>query len=207
MLSGCIYLSVNHAVYVFYCSSLIGIFEVTFQMLPVGGQQHSFSKHERMSLWKSQSFWDRKFLDLRGAGFSLCCKLNGTSETFRSGTKWIKFFINRSAVLYVVVFFKQRNRQLLRSDQWKLLHLNTIQYQYETKQTQCMRLLTYIFKHWTWLYVLLIFTDVLFQSFLNIDFHHDIILQNRNSNWAGALHFSNRSFGPSPAISWHIIRR
>ena len=154
-----------------------------------------------------KDFETENFSTLGGQVFLLCCKLNDTLETFRSGTKWINFFINRSAVLDVVVFFKQRNRQLLRSDQWKLLHLNTIQYQYETKQTQCMRLLTYIFKHWTWLYVLLILTNVLFQSFLNIDFHHDIILQIRSSNWAGALHFSNRSFGPSPAISWHIIRR
>ena len=30
------------------------------------GQQHSFSTHERMFLWKCQSFWDRKCLDLRG---------------------------------------------------------------------------------------------------------------------------------------------
>ena len=30
------------------------------------GQQHSFSTHERMFLWKCQSFWDRKYLDLRG---------------------------------------------------------------------------------------------------------------------------------------------
>ena len=30
------------------------------------GQQHSFSIHERMFLWKCQSFWDRKCLDLRG---------------------------------------------------------------------------------------------------------------------------------------------
>ena len=29
-------------------------------------QQHSFSTHERMLLWKCQSFWDRKCLDLRG---------------------------------------------------------------------------------------------------------------------------------------------
>ena len=29
-------------------------------------QQHSFSKHDRMCLWKCQSFWDRKCLDLWG---------------------------------------------------------------------------------------------------------------------------------------------
>ena len=32
------------------------------------GQQHSFSTHKRMFLWKCQSFWDRKCLDLRGTG-------------------------------------------------------------------------------------------------------------------------------------------
>ena len=40
------------------------IFEVK---LTVRGQQHSFSTHERVFLWKCQSFWDRKCLDLRGA--------------------------------------------------------------------------------------------------------------------------------------------
>ena len=29
-------------------------------------QQHSFSTHERVFLWKCQSFWDRKCLELRG---------------------------------------------------------------------------------------------------------------------------------------------
>ena len=44
------------------------IFEVnlTFEMLAVRGQQHSFSTHERVFLWKWQSFWNRKCLDLRG---------------------------------------------------------------------------------------------------------------------------------------------
>ena len=44
------------------------IFEVklTFEMLTVRWQQNSFSTHERMFLWKCQSFWDRKCLDLRG---------------------------------------------------------------------------------------------------------------------------------------------
>ena len=40
--------------------------KLTFEMLAVHGQQHSFSTHERVFLWKSQSFWDRKCLDLRG---------------------------------------------------------------------------------------------------------------------------------------------
>ena len=46
----------------------IDIFEVklTFDMLTVRGQQHSFWTHERVFLWKFQSFWDRKCLDLRG---------------------------------------------------------------------------------------------------------------------------------------------
>ena len=35
-------------------------------MLTVRGLRHSFSTHERMFLWKCQSFWDRKCLDLRG---------------------------------------------------------------------------------------------------------------------------------------------
>ena len=35
-------------------------------MLTVRGQQHSFSTHDRVFLWKCQSFWDRKYLDLRG---------------------------------------------------------------------------------------------------------------------------------------------
>ena len=46
----------------------VGIFEVklTFDMLTVRGKQHSFSAHERVFLWKCQSFWDRKCLDLKG---------------------------------------------------------------------------------------------------------------------------------------------
>ena len=32
----------------------------------VRGQQHSFSTHVRVFLWKCQSFWDRKCLELRG---------------------------------------------------------------------------------------------------------------------------------------------
>ena len=30
------------------------------------GQQHSFSTHQRIFLWKCRSFWDRKCLNLRG---------------------------------------------------------------------------------------------------------------------------------------------
>ena len=45
-----------------------GILEVklTFEMLTVRGQQHLFWTHERVFLWKCQSFWDRKCLNLRG---------------------------------------------------------------------------------------------------------------------------------------------
>ena len=48
--------------------SKIIIFEVklTFEMLTLQGQQHSFWTHGRMFLWKCQSFWDRKCLDLSG---------------------------------------------------------------------------------------------------------------------------------------------
>ena len=46
----------------------IDIFEVklTFETLTVRGQQHSFSTHERVFLWKCKSFWDRTCLDLKG---------------------------------------------------------------------------------------------------------------------------------------------
>ena len=45
----------------------IDIFKVnlTFDMLTVRRQQHSFSTHERVFLWKCKSFWDRKCLSLR----------------------------------------------------------------------------------------------------------------------------------------------
>ena len=39
-------------------------FKVKSTILTV--QQHSFSAHERMFLWKCQSLWDSKHLDLRG---------------------------------------------------------------------------------------------------------------------------------------------
>ena len=42
--------------------------ELTFEMFTVRGRQHSFSTHERVFSWKCQSFWDRKYLDLRGTG-------------------------------------------------------------------------------------------------------------------------------------------
>ena len=43
--------------------SCVYIFEVklTFEMLTVREQQHIFSTHERMFIWKCQSFWNRKF--------------------------------------------------------------------------------------------------------------------------------------------------
>ena len=43
-------------------------FEVmlTFEMLTVRRQQHSFLTHEWGFLGRCQSFWDRKYLDLRG---------------------------------------------------------------------------------------------------------------------------------------------
>ena len=49
-------------------SGCIDIFKVklTFEMLTVRGQQHSFSRQERVFLRKCQSFRDRKCLDLRG---------------------------------------------------------------------------------------------------------------------------------------------
>ena len=33
--------------------------KLTFEMLTVHGQQHSFSTHEYMLLWKCQSFWEK----------------------------------------------------------------------------------------------------------------------------------------------------
>ena len=69
----------------------IDIFEVklTFAMLTVRGQQHSFSTHERGLLWKCQSFWDRKCLDLRGTRtpnlriHAECCNLSSyQGQTF-----------------------------------------------------------------------------------------------------------------------------
>ena len=49
------------------CNRLLNdIFKLTFEFLILCGQQRSFSTHERMILWKCQSFWDRKGLELRG---------------------------------------------------------------------------------------------------------------------------------------------
>ena len=44
--------------------------KLTFEMLTVRGQHHSFSTHERIFLWKCQSFRDRKCLDLPHGRFS-----------------------------------------------------------------------------------------------------------------------------------------
>ena len=48
-----------------WCWLLIFEVKLTFEMVTVGGQQHSFWTHEWMFLWKCQSFWDRKCLKLR----------------------------------------------------------------------------------------------------------------------------------------------
>ena len=40
--------------------------KLSFEMLTVRRQQHSISTHERTFLWMCQSFWNRKWLDLRG---------------------------------------------------------------------------------------------------------------------------------------------
>ena len=40
--------------------------KLTLDMLTVRGQQHSVSTHEWMFLWKCQSFWDRKCLEIWG---------------------------------------------------------------------------------------------------------------------------------------------
>ena len=40
--------------------------KLTFEILTLRRQQHSFSTHDRMCLWKCKSFWDRKCLDLWG---------------------------------------------------------------------------------------------------------------------------------------------
>ena len=37
----------------------------TFKILTVHGQQHLFSTHKQMFLWKCQRFWNRKYVDLR----------------------------------------------------------------------------------------------------------------------------------------------
>ena len=49
----------------FYVSIFFKV-KLGFVMLTVRGKRHSFSTHERILLWKHQSFWDRKCLDLRG---------------------------------------------------------------------------------------------------------------------------------------------
>ena len=42
------------------------VLKLTFEILIVRRQPHSFATHERMFLWKCRSLWDRKCLDLRG---------------------------------------------------------------------------------------------------------------------------------------------
>ena len=44
----------------------IFVVKLTFEMLTVRRQQHSFSTYEGMFLWECRSFIDRKCLDLRG---------------------------------------------------------------------------------------------------------------------------------------------
>ena len=48
--------------YVHFCEV-----KLTFEMLTMRGQQHSFSTHGRVFFWKCQSFRDRKCIDLSGA--------------------------------------------------------------------------------------------------------------------------------------------
>ena len=64
------FISVTSRLLIFTCSFTVYIYilkiKLTFHMLTVRGQQHSFPTHERVLLWKCQSFWDRKCLNLRG---------------------------------------------------------------------------------------------------------------------------------------------
>ena len=83
----------------------IYVFEVkfTFEMLTVRGQQHSFSTHERMFLWKCQSFWDRKCLDLRGARTSnLRIHAECSNHLSYQGQSLLWLFI---FIIYIAVVF------------------------------------------------------------------------------------------------------
>ena len=66
--------------------------KLTFEMLTVRGQQHSFSTHERVFLWKCQRFWDRKCLDLRETriwGYQLLNKLKFDHIRTNTPELWI----------------------------------------------------------------------------------------------------------------------
>ena len=54
--------------------------ELTFEMLTVRGQRHSFSTRERMFLWKYWRFKDRKCLDPRGARITNRSPVNSTHK-------------------------------------------------------------------------------------------------------------------------------
>ena len=85
----------------------IDIFEVklTFEMLTVRGQQHSFSTHERMFLWNWQSFWDRKCLDLTGTRtpnflihtecFNLLSDQTFAVPCFEHWLWWYRYFLSK----------------------------------------------------------------------------------------------------------------
>ena len=93
----------------------IDIFEVklTFDMLTVRGQQHSFSAHERVFLWKCQSFWDRKCLDLRGtrtpnlrihAECSILLSYQGQTFAVQRFEHWLcryRYFLSKINIWYV----------------------------------------------------------------------------------------------------------
>ena len=75
-------------------SGVIDIFEVklTFELLTMRGQQHSFSTRERMFLWKCQSFWDRKCLDLRWSKvniWTVYCARTSLSINYITQYQWV----------------------------------------------------------------------------------------------------------------------
>ena len=86
-------------------------------MLTVRRQQHSFSRQERMFLWKCQSFWNRKCCDLRATrtpilrGICICIYmyLSNRSQSvnyndYESDLKTIKCGVPHGSVLGSLLF-------------------------------------------------------------------------------------------------------
>ena len=149
-------------------------------MLTVRGQQHSFSTHERMFLWKCQSFWERRCFDLRGTpnllihaecsnhlgyqGQTICCLMFLNTDSGGMDIFEVKLTFEMLTVRWQQNSFSTHERMFLWKCQifWdrKCLDLRgnrttTFGFMLSTPTIWAIRVrhvLSHIFEYWLWRY-------------------------------------------------------
>ena len=171
---GCLYL-INRYIYIYFEVKL------TFEMLAVRGHKHSYSTHERVFLWKCQSFWDRKCLDLRGTRtpnlrihaecFNLLSYQGQTFAVpcFYHWLWWYRYFLSRvniwnvNCALTNSIHFRHTNGYSSESVFWDRKGLDlrgtrspTFVFMPNALTYWAIRarhLLSHVFEHWLWWYI------------------------------------------------------